>query len=76
MDILKPHLCENFNIDNIKYSKIKQDRDGKKTIYLFDQNGEKVYIQTPKLSNTLNIINKNKYHELNIPLYGKKKNYL
>jgi hypothetical protein len=62
MDIIKPFLCESFDINCIKYSKVKQDRDGKKTIYLFDNNGNKIYIQTPKLSNTLNLVKKNKYY--------------
>ena len=72
---LKPYLSNNFNIDDIIYSNIINERDGKKTIFLYDKEiGKKIYIQTPMLRNMINISKKDKYDELNIPLYGSKKN--
>jgi hypothetical protein len=70
---LKPYLPNEFNIDNIIYSKVHHDSDTKKTIFLYDKDPKKkIYIQSPELKHIINLVNNNNYYELNLPLYGKK----
>jgi hypothetical protein len=70
---IKPNFCNDINLNDIVYSNINLDRDGKKTIYVYNKEvGNKLYVQTPELSNILNVIKNKNYNELNIPLHGKK----
>ena len=69
---LKPYFPETFDFNNIKYSRVYNDKNNKKTIFLYDKEiGNKIYIQSPECKNVMNIITKDKYSELNIPIYGK-----
>lgn len=71
---LKPYLPHQFNLDNIVYSKVHYDTPTKKSIFIYDRMpGKKIYIQAPELKNMLRLIKKSKYYELNLPLYGDKK---
>ena len=70
---LKPYLPNEFNLNNIIYSKVHHDTDTKKSIFLYDKEPKKkIYIQSPELKHIINLVNNNNYYELNLPLYGKK----
>ena len=70
---LKPYLPNEFNLDNIIYSKVHHDSDTKKSIFLYDKEPKKkIYIQSPELKHIINLVNNKNYYELNLPLYGKK----
>lgn len=71
---LKPYLPNEFNLENIIYSKVHHDSDTKKSIFLYDKEPKKkIYIQSPELKHIINLVNNKNYYELNLPLYGKKK---
>ena len=75
MEIIKPLFCNEIDLNDIIYSDIYHDRNNKKCIYIYHKTvGNKLYVQTPELKNIINIIKCNNYHELDLPLYGKKKN--
>ena len=70
---LKPYLSNEFNLDNIIYSKVHHDTDTKKSIFLYDKEPKKkIYIQSPELKHIINLVPNKNYYELNLPLYGKK----
>ena len=70
---LKPYLPNEFNLDNIIYSKVHHDSDTKKSIFLYDKEPKKkIYIQSPELKHIINLVPNKNYYELNLPLYGKK----
>ena len=70
---LKPYLPNEFNLNNIIYSKVHHDTDTKKSIFLYDKEPKKkIYIQSPELKHIINLVNNKNYYELNLPLYGKK----
>ena len=70
---LKPYLPNEFNLDNIIYSKVHHDSDTKKSIFLYDKEPKKkIYIQSPELKHIINLVRNKNYYELNLPLYGKK----
>ena len=70
---LKPYLPNEFNLDNIIYSKVHHDSDTKKSIFLYDKEPKKkIYIQSPELKHIINLVANKNYYELNLPLYGKK----
>jgi hypothetical protein len=70
---LKPYLSNEFNLDNIIYSKVYHDSDTKKSIFLYDKEPKKkIYIQSPELKHIINLVRNKNYYELNLPLYGKK----
>ena len=68
---LKPYLPNEFNLDNIIYSKVHHDSDTKKSIFLYDKEPKKkIYIQSPELKHIINLVRNKNYYELNLPLYG------
>jgi hypothetical protein len=74
---LKPYLPKDFNLENIIYSTVQNEPGNKKSIFLYDKEpGKKIYIQSPELKNMVGLIKKNKYYEINLPLYGKKKSHV
>jgi hypothetical protein len=66
---IEPHLFNRFDINNITYSKV-HDKNGKKIIYVTDQNKKKIYIQTPELLYTSQISQKSNYNEMILPFKG------
>jgi hypothetical protein len=74
MEVVRPLFCNEINLNDIIYSDVYNDRNGKKCIYIYHKKqGNKLYIQTPELKNIINIIKSDNYYELDLPLYGKKK---
>lgn len=74
---LKPYLPKDFSLDSIVYSEVYHDSPNKKSIFLYDRvPGKKIYIQSPELQNMIGLVEKSKYYELNLPLYGKKTSHV
>lgn len=65
----KPYKIKNIDLNNVSYSEIKGN--SKKYVNI-KYNNKKFMFQTPELLFINNIIEHQKYFELNIPLYGPK----
>lgn len=65
----KPYKIKNIDLNNVSYSEIKGN--SKKYVNI-KYNNQKFMFQTPELLFINNIIEHQKYYELNIPLYGPK----